>query len=112
MSQYIVIIFVNSIFYNQIVLMTPIAIVRFILTFFTCILLFTSSYLFYAIKQIHRPVNYHEVKKYYLTVPLFFMKTLLVIFGIQIRTIEEDPSMLLYFLKNAIRLFKLIYRTI
>ena len=68
--------------------MVPIALLRAIIIFILTIIFIFSSYFFYTIKQIYRPINYHEVKKYYIAIPMFLMKLICLTFGLNVKLIE------------------------
>lgn len=67
--------------------MVPIALIRVILLIPTFILLFATALFFYYLKQIIRPANYHEVKKYFITIPMFFMNLVYSILGIRVKPV-------------------------
>ena len=69
--------------------MAPVAAIRAVLLVPTFILLFASSFFFYYLKQIIRPANYHEVKKYFLFVPMFFMNLSYFILGVRVKPVFD-----------------------
>ena len=69
----------------QFLLMVPVACIRLALLIPTFILLFATSFFFYYLKLITRPSNYHEVKRYFCSVPMFFMNLTFFILGVRVK---------------------------
>ena len=72
--------------------MAPVACIRAVLLVPTVILLFSTSFFFYYLKQILQPTNYHEVKKYFVTIPMFFMNLVYFILGIRVKPIYDNSK--------------------
>ena len=72
--------------------MVPVACIRAVLLIPTFILLFATSFFFYYMKQIIRPTNYHEVKKYFLTIPMFFMNLIYFILGVRVKPVFDNSK--------------------
>ena len=69
--------------------MVPVACIRLALLIPTFILLFATSFFFYYLKLITRPSNYHEVKRYFCSVPMFFMNLTFFILGVRVKPVFD-----------------------